>query len=96
MALSSLGGDTIFVPNRISSAGNIVHVSCSQINRLTTKENGLVMFHQRIHSIITIGIVQNIQEFFRRNIYTIDDYTGTSIDVHLYKNDIEGLFNFNK
>ncbi|XP_027197170.2 replication protein A 32 kDa subunit-like [Dermatophagoides pteronyssinus] len=89
MALFSSGGDTIVVPNRISSAGNIVHVSCSQINRLTTKDNGLVMFHQRIHSIITIGVVQNIQEFFRRNIYTIDDYTGSSVDVHLYKNDIE-------
>ncbi|OTF75867.1 hypothetical protein BLA29_002741 [Euroglyphus maynei] len=93
MALSSLGGDDkIPILNR--NYKNIVHVSCSQISRLTNKENGMVMFQQRIHSIITIGVVQNIQEFVQRNIYTIDDYTGSSIDVHLYKNDREDDIGF--
>ncbi|KAH9516379.1 DNA-directed RNA polymerase I subunit rpa2 [Dermatophagoides farinae] len=94
MAVSDSDGDKITMANQISSARNIVHVSCSQIARLTNKDNGLVMFRQRIHSIIAIGVVQNIQEFVNRNIYTIDDYTGSSIEVHLYKNDVEDDMDF--
>lgn len=71
---------------------NIVHVSCSQIARLTRKEDGLVLHRQKVHTVVVIGVVQSVEEVTTKNVYVIDDYTpGGPIEVQYWKNTAEGL-----
>lgn len=74
------------------SAQNLVHVTLSQIAKLTRREESLVMYRQKIHSIVAIGMVVSVEELTTKNIYTIDDYTLNSpIEAQLWKNEAEGL-----
>ncbi|KAF7495715.1 Replication protein A 32 kDa subunit [Sarcoptes scabiei] len=75
------------------SAQNLVHVTLSQIAKLTRREESLVMYRQKIHSIVAIGMVVSVEELTTKNIYTIDDYTLNSpIEAQLWKNEAEGTF----
>ncbi|CAG2105392.1 unnamed protein product [Medioppia subpectinata] len=67
---------------------NLVSVSLSQVIHLTTKDDGLVLHRQKIHSLVAIGLVVNIEELTTKNIYRIDDHTrGAPIEVQYWKNE---------
>ena len=72
---------------------NIVRVSCSQIARLSRREEGLILHRQKVNTIVVIGVVQSVEELTTKNVYIIDDHTpGSPIEVQLWKNTPEGLF----
>jgi len=67
---------------------NLVSVSLAQVIHLTTKDDGLVVHRQKVHSLVAIGLVLNIEELVTKNIYRIDDQTrGAPIEVQYWKND---------
>lgn len=69
---------------------NVARVSLSQIARLTRREDGLVIHRQKVHTLVTIGVVISVEELNTRNVYLIDDYTlGAPVEVQLWKNDNE-------
>lgn len=84
-----------FEPASESKAGStdsnqniLVHASLSQIVHNTSREESLVISGQKISTVVTIGVVINVEELTTKNIYTIEDYTnGSPIEVQLWKND---------
>lgn len=74
---------------------NLAHVSTSQISKWTRREDGLVGFRQKIHTVVCIGVVVSVEELTTKNIYVIDDYTiGSPLEVQLWKNENDGILTF--
>lgn len=71
---------------------NLVHVSASQVAKLTRREEGLVIHRQKANTIICIGVVVSVEELTTKNVYVIDDYTlGSPIEVQLWKSENDGI-----